>query len=154
MSQVNSKTSALDLDHQDQISLQTIFVKKLTVFHYTFKLKLCIAHLLVQSIGGESCFCSGYLLGMDHLIPGGVGELWFFFIFHTFSFKSQLNVQFLQTCSNAKIFISQWSSNNFFRHLLHLVFRTTLSVLEMSAHLPELSTVIEITSFFDARSEP
>ena len=96
MSQVNSKTSALDLDHQDQISLQTIFVKKLTVFHYTFKLKLCIAHLLVQSRGGESCFCSGYLLGMDHLIPGGVGSYGFSSFFIHFCSSPSLTYNFFR----------------------------------------------------------
>ena len=51
MYQVNSKTGAIDLDHQDQIGLQTFYKK--TVSHYTFKLELCIDHLLVQCTVGH-----------------------------------------------------------------------------------------------------
>ena len=51
MSQMNSKTVALNRVHQGQIGLQIyfnmfVFEKKL-VFLYTFKLELCIDHLLV-----------------------------------------------------------------------------------------------------------
>ena len=51
---MNSKTVALDLDHQSKIGLQilTNFVKNLTVFNYTIKLEQCIDHLLVPNQGG------------------------------------------------------------------------------------------------------
>ena len=51
MSQVNSKTGAIDLDHQGQIGLQTsTSLKKFkNSFLYPIKLKLCIDHLLAPS---------------------------------------------------------------------------------------------------------
>ena len=65
MSQVNSKTGAIDLDHQGQIGLQTsTSLKKFkNSFLYPIKLKLCIDHLLAPSRqflgaggGGDTCF--------------------------------------------------------------------------------------------------
>ena len=56
---MNSNNGDLDLDHQDQIS-QSSSLNNFLLFNYTFKLELCIAHLLVQKqvgVWGRHVFC-------------------------------------------------------------------------------------------------
>ena len=78
-------------------------------------------------------------LGADHLIRGG---LWFFLRDQTSFFDSQLKCTiFFRPYQKQTIFFSAVNAKQFFSHLFHLILRTPVQVLDMSPHLPELSTM-------------
>ena len=84
--------------------------------------------------------CPQNSLGVDHLIRGE-GD-YAFSCDQTFFFYCQLKVQyFLNPISKVNNFFSHWSNTKLFHHLFHLILRTR-QVLEMSHHIPGLSTVM------------
>ena len=74
---------------------------------------------------------------------GGRAEgLWFLFVTKLFLSTASLNLQLFSDPTKSKqFFLSGSMQNNFFHHLFHLIL-CTLQVLEVSPHLPGLSTVI------------